>query len=210
MDDVKERRRRLAVLAGAVAVMLILLFVAYLILQKVSPEEKPTAPELDYEFYEPDWSLTYEDVISEEAYIDVGWYMTYTNDRGESVAILDDDYLNKGGIGVELLSYYFAAIQSGDAKTYNALFGEEYLNEHGPHPDFTPQRIYDIRVRLCRTEKPDEDTDVFVYETAYKIMKNDGTFTRLIGSDMSRAQYITVVSGKDLPYISDVETNYKG
>ncbi len=197
----KSRKKILAVIFTAVILLLAATAALYGILSGAVEKELVT----DYEFCDPDWSKTANEVMSEPEYADVGWYVTYTDDRGESVAILDDDYL-RYGIGVELLSYYFAAVQSGDAGTYNSLFSAEYLAANGEHPAFTPQRIYDIKVRLLGSQTDDDGSTAYRYEIGYKIMKNDGTFTRLIGSDMSRPQYFTVRAASDGVYIEKVET----
>lgn len=206
----KKRRRRLAIVSAIVAGFLALLFAVYFILSGAAPKE-PDRDDivLDYEFYEPDFFLTVEDIMKEPEYADVGWYITYTNEMGESVVILDDDYL-KYGIGVELFSYYFAAIQSGNAKAYNALFCDEYIERNGAKSNFTPQRVYDIRIRLCNSEHPDDDTYLYTYEVDYKIMKNDGTFTRQIGSDMSRKQYFKIRSDSADTSIISIDTVYRG
>ena len=201
----KNRKRILAVFTAAVLLLLAVTAALYFILSRAAGKTIET----DYEFYEPDWSKTAEDILSEPEYAEKGWYVTYTDDRGETVAILDDDYL-RYGIGVELLSYYFAAIQSGDADTYNSLFGEEYLRINGAHPAFTPQRIYDIRVRLAGTQTFDDGSAAYRYEIGYKIMRNDGTFTTLVGSDMSRPQYLTVRAGSDGVYIEKAESQGRG
>ena len=199
-----NRKKVLFRIVLIVAALLAVVFAAYLILSSASKKNV----DLDYDFYEPDYTLTYEKMIEEPDYAERGWYITYTNDAGESVAILDDDYLSRG-IGVELLSYYFAAIQSGDAQTYNSLFGDEYISVNGRHDPFTPQRIYDINVRFVESKRQSDDSFLYKYEIGYKIMRNDGTFTRLIGSDMSRPQYITIYSGDDDVYIKSVDTTYK-
>lgn len=203
-----KNKKIILIIASAVASLLAVLFIAYLILSAIASKE----PDYGYEFYTPvwdsvkgeyvpDWSITPEDIQSEEDYIEKGWYITYINDMGEGVMILDNDYL-KYGIGVEFLSYYFAAIQAGDHETYNAMFGDEYYKDHEPIDDFTPQRIYDISLRLLNEAELDEDTDIINYELSYKIMRNDGTFRRDIGSDMSRTQYLTVTVTIDDIYIS--------
>ena len=204
----QKNRKIILIVLSVITVLLVLLTVAYFILSAIASRE----PDYGYEFYAPvwdsekmeygpDWSTTLSDITSEEDYAETGWYITYVNDMGEAVMILDDDYL-RHGIGVEYLSYYFAAIQAGDHETYNAMFGDEYYKDHKPVDEFTPQRIYDITVRLLNEAELDDETDVINYEISYKIMRNDGTFRRDIGSDMARTQYLTVTVTTDDIYIS--------
>ncbi|MBQ7160399.1 MAG: hypothetical protein IJR90_01685 [Clostridia bacterium] len=199
------RKRILITAAVSAALLLAAAAVLYFILSAAAKKE--LSPE--YEFCEPDWDITADDIASEPDYAELGWYITYQNELGESVTILDDDYL-KYGIGVELMSYYFAAIQAGDEDTYNSLFGGDYYAEHEKHGPFTPQRIYDIKLKLTGSQSNGDGTAVYTYEIGYKIMRNDGTFTTLIGSDMSRPQFVTVVAAPDDVYIEKIETQGRG
>ena len=199
----RKRRRTLAVIAVSAAALLIAAAVLYFILSRAANKDIET----DYEFSEPDYGLTLEDILAEPEYAELERNITYTNEFGESILISDGDYL-KYGIGVKLLAYYFEAIQAGDAVTFNSLFSDEYRRVNGDRPDFTPQRVYDQTVRLLYAEHADND-DVYRYEIGYKILKNDGTFNRLIGSDMSRPQFLTVRATADDVYIESVETQGK-
>ena len=192
--DKKIRKKRLITALIILGAFLVLLGIAYVVLSIIASGEI----EYGYEFYEPDWQC---DIMQDEEYLELGWHITYTNELGESVAILDDDY-SRFGIGVDFLSYYFAAIQSGDSAVYNGLFGDEYFKKNDPVEPFTPQRIYDINVRFLNEEEIDDDSFIINYEIEYKIMRNDGTFRRDIGSDMARTQYIALTVTKDDMYIS--------
>ncbi len=192
--DKKIRKKRLVTVLCVIAGILALLLIAYCVLSVIASRE----PDYGYEFYEPDWEC---DIMEDEEYLERGWYVTYTNELGESVAILDDNYA-KFGTGVDFLSYYFAAIQSGDHETYNGLFGDEYYKKNNPVEKFTPQRIYDINIRLLNEEKIDDESFVVNYEIEYKIMRNDGTFRRDIGSDMARTQFLTLTFTEDDIFIS--------
>ena len=197
-----SRKRILVRIAVVVAAVLAVLVAAYLILARAADR----TPEVDYEFFEPDRTV---DIMQDPDYLEKGWSITYTSDAGETTVIEDDDYL-KYGIGVELLSYYFSAIQDGDAETYNSLFGDEYIAVNGKHAGFTPQRVYDITIRLLYSESPNDGADLYTYEIGYKIMINDGTFTREIGSDMSRRQYFVVCSDASGVYIKSTASVYRG
>lgn len=194
----KRNKRRLTKIICFVAGIIVLMLIAYTVLSIIASRK----PDYGYEFYEPDWEA---DIMEDEEYLDRGWYVTYTNEMGESVKILDDNYL-KYGIGVEYLSYYFAAIQSGDCETYNALFGDEYYEKNDPIDPFTPQRIYDIQLRLLNESEIDDESYVINYALEYKIMRNDGTFRQDIGSDMARTQYLILTVTDDDIYISGISS----
>ncbi|MBQ3100022.1 MAG: hypothetical protein IJC50_03425 [Clostridia bacterium] len=196
--DKKVRKKRLINGLIIIGVLLALLAIAYVVLSIIASEEI----DYGYEFYEPDWQC---DIMQDEEYLERGWHITYTNDMGESVAILDDNYA-KFGIGVEFLSYYFAAIQSGDHEVYNGLFGDEYFEKNDPVETFTPQRIYDINIRFLSEEKIDDESFFVNYEIEYKIMRNDGTFRRDIGSDMARTQFLALKFTEDDIFISNISS----
>lgn len=196
--DKKIRKKRLVAALCIIAGILVLLLSAYVVLSVIASRE----PDYGYEFYEPDWEY---DIMEDVEYLERGWHVTYTNELGESVAILDDNYA-KFGTGVDFLSYYFAAIQSGDHETYNLLFGDEYYKDHDPVEAFTPQRIYDINVRFLNEQKIDDESFVVNYQIEYKIMRNDGTFRRDIGSDMARTQFLTLTFTEDDIFISGISS----
>lgn len=196
--DKKIRKKRLITGIIIIGVILALLGIAYFVLSIIASGEI----DYGYEFYEPDWQC---DIMQDEEYLEQGWHITYTNDMGESVAILDDDYA-KFGIGVEFLSYYFAAIQSGDYEVYNGLFGDEYFEKNDPVEPFTSQRIYDINIRFLNEEKIDDESFFVNYEIEYKIMRNDGTFRRDIGSNMARTQFLTLKFTEDDLFISNISS----
>ena len=200
--DAISRKKKLARIAIVVAAVLAALVVVYFILASAAKRRVET----DYEFFEPDWSC---DIMTDPDYLAVGWAIDYTDDTGVTVRIEDDDYA-KYGVGVQLLSYYFASIQAGDSETYNSLFEDEYLSVNGRHAAFTPQRIYDLKIRLVSEERLDATSKLYTYEIGYKIMKNDGTFTTEIGSDMSRPQYVTVIAGDSGVYIRSAASVYRG
>ena len=84
---------------------------------------------------------------------------------------------------------------AGDHDAYNDCFSKEYLLTNGYADEFTMQKIYGIVIQKYSVTAKSGDGGIYneyVYTLDYKIMENDGTLRRDIGSDMSRTQYITV------------------
>lgn len=157
-----------------------------------------------YSFYEP---APGEDILGDPEYKEKIRDITYYDGYGNGVLISDGDFISRGGIGLQFLAYYFKAVREGDEQTLNKLFSEEYISENGSYKPFRPQRIYDIEVENKGEEKDEKSGNItYVYTVSYKILKNDGTFRKDIGSDMSRKQYFTVLdNGADLYITSIVE-----
>ena len=84
-----------------------------------------------------------------------------------------------------------------------------YKKELGNYVSFTPQRVYQKEVVYLYDERIDDDTFSITYSVDYNIMKNDGSFRRDIGSDMSRTQYITLYYNEEGAWIEEVKAEYR-
>lgn len=99
-------------------------------------------------------------------------------------------------VGVLFLCDWLDTVKNGDADGYNSYFSEAYWEENKPEgvlkkDFFSPQMIYDINIAPI-SKTTDQGDQLYTYWVEYKILHNDGTFRRDIGSNMCRRQDITV------------------
>lgn len=143
----------------------------------------------DIEFYTPDYNY---DIKNDEAYMDIDKYIAYT-EGGVTLYLMNDAEIIKAGENVFMFKLFFDSIINGNAELYNSFFSEEYLKKQSEKSDFTMQRIYDIRIEFYDKNVLSSTQTEYRYVISYKIMKNDGTFRRDIGSDMFKPQLFTVL-----------------
>ncbi len=152
------------------------------------------------------------DIELDEDYQNELLYMTYTDSEVLAVTITDGDFAEYDE-NLVFFNDYFTCLRKGEYERYDTFFTKSYF-EDNEHTDlefgFTKQRIYDIFI--TKTSKGyEEDGNVYrTYEVKYKIMKNDGTFRNDIGSDETRAQYITLVTNENGTFIRRITYNMYG
>ncbi len=183
-----------------VCAVLVIMFIASFILEKVV--EKNNTPELDYEFYIP---LEDEEtnIYMDREYMEKDRTLYYTDEMGQTWLITEES--DNNSIGVTFFSLYFYALEQGDEDMLNDLFSDKIEK----YDDFTMQRVYAKEVKYLYGEKIDEATYSIIYSLDYNIMKNDGSFRRDIGSDMSRTQYVTLYYNSEGAWIEDIKYEYR-
>ena len=201
-----KTRKRMIIIFAVIALLLAVLAAVSALLghfaEKAAEGNRVGSDTEERYFYEPKPG---EDIENDEEYLEKIRDITYHDEYGRGILITDGDYLSKGGVGLQLLSYYFDAVKTGKSSVLNVLFSKEYLTENGEFPDFRPQRVYDINVQIESRETDEETGDTtIVYTVWYKIMKNDGSFRRDIGRDSFKKQYFTVCETDDDVVITDI------
>ena len=195
MADKKKKLIKAFVITG---VVLVCLFVLSLILERIVINDN--TPTLDYKFYEP---TEEEDYFTDPEYMSKDRYLYYTDEMGQRTAITEESDIT--AIGPTFFRLYFFAVEQGDHGTLNSLYADSFED----HTAFTPQRVYAKELKYLYDEKIDDNTFSITYSLDYNIMKNDGSFRRDIGSDMSRTQYITLYYTAEDAWIEEVKTEYR-
>ena len=196
MADKKKKLIKAFVIIG---IILVCLFLTALILEMILV--RSNTPEQDYEFYEPSPN---EDYFVDPEYLAADRILYYTDDMGQRWQVTDDSSIDD--IGAVFFKYYFHALEQGDHEALNRLYSDSF-DDFG---EFTPQRTYAREVKYLNEQMIDENTFSITYSLDYKIMKNDGSFRRDIGSDMIRTQYITIFYNTDNDvWIEEVKTEYR-
>ncbi len=179
----------------------IITLVSLFILDGVSRGEN-TEPTISYQFFMPDREAN---ILEDENYLQKDLIITYT--RGAETFPLAEQNVTELGYGAGFFLDYFDAVIGADEEKLNGLYTDEFIDAHGRTEGFTMQRLYDMNVRYNgEINVKDYDYDkAYVYIVTYKIMRNDGTFRRDIGSDASREQIFYIVPGTDGYKLLDIK-----
>lgn len=183
----KRTSRRILITLGAVLGVLLVLFLLVLLLQGIQNRlNTPDAPE--YTFYP-----TYTgDIQKNPAYLNLDRTIVYAYDStgfGFSTSITDEEWESLDP-EVRFLYDYLQIIIAGNEDAYNALLSDRFIREYGRVAPFTPQMLYEMKISFYRADADGGK----VYMVEYKIFRNDGTFRTDVGSGMSRAQFIKVIT----------------
>lgn len=188
-------------------------------------------------FY-PDIDYTY-DIMQDEGYVELitPSFITYKDESaGTSVSVPEESYESYGDSATGLLIRLLLSVQAGDADSYNACFGDEYLvavgrasliedgkdptgysdgqlRELGLEPSFTMQKVYDAVITDYGSSRQTDGSgnafDAYYYRLEYKIRHNNGTFRTDMDSDSYRPQDIVIRLNADGEYeIISVTTYY--
>lgn len=184
----KMRKKAIPALTLILSVMIVIPVVLMLILQNI-----PTKDTNDdfvypqYSFHKPyDGDImTYEKYLRRDRRI-----RYYDNMNGNGLMETIDE--NTTDPNLLFIRDYLQIVIQGDVEGYNALFNDTYFKDHEPQADFAQQMLYDITVYFYSTEGFDNGERLYSYALEYKILENNGTFRRDIGSDMMRQQFIVL------------------
>ncbi|MBQ8389336.1 MAG: hypothetical protein IJX46_10475 [Clostridia bacterium] len=167
----------------------------------------------NYHFFEPDYEYN---IFEDPEYADIlesdSGKIHYSSDDRYFVSVDEEDF-DRYGDAAGLMFDLVTAIRNGNSAGYNACFSEQALKNFG-RDKFTMQQIYDVRIIFVEATNVKDDDGV-AYQLSrmsleYKIRRNNGTFTKDIGSDMSARQtfWISESNGSDKVLIDDVDTEY--
>ncbi len=198
----KQKRGIIIAFCAMIAVVL----VAYVIIPGITmladyiKEQKDDDAKSDYmddiksfSFYPADYN---ENIFEDEEYMALNRYLSYTK-GSDTFTITNGDY-SPYDATVGFFAEYFDSVINGEYETYDKYFTEEYFEECSNKERFTPQKLYDINVKLKSTAPIDGATS-YIYFVSYKIFENNGTFRNDIESDSSRMLvYELIVSGDDI------------
>ncbi len=192
------KKRKIIKIFVAVIIALGVLFALSLLLEGVL--KRSNSADYDYEFYTP---MEDEEYLTDPAYLSKDRTLHYTDAMGQTWYIDEDSTCTD--IGAVFFQLYFLALEEGDCYALNALY-RDGLGEYG---EFTPQRVYARELVYLYDDKVDDSTFSITYSLDYNIMKNDGSFRRDIGSDMSRTQYVTLYYNSEEAWIEEVKTEFR-
>lgn len=217
----KELRKKMLKTAAFILLALVLVFGVMLILDFIN---QPTAeiPEGYYEFDPPyhtvdeatklQYQTDYNDLAYDQHIIE---YYHYGNpEQGGYREGITDANRGQMDAGVLFLCSWLDTVKNGDANAYNSCFSENYWEENEPEGifkkvSFSPQMLYDINIALV-SKKSDQGDQLVTYWVEYKILHNDGTFRRDIGSGISRRQDVTVRVRGDGSAVIEKLVTYRG
>jgi hypothetical protein len=144
------------------------------------------------EFAKPNYS---ENIFEDAEYMAQNRYLRYT--EGPLSTLITDENYAQYGDAVVLLHNYLESIIAGDADSLPGYFTDDYKKKNTLPEKFTMQKIYDAEIEfrsrnVINKGEPDQITR-FEYIVRYKIMDNNGTFRRDVGSDAAVPEIFEVL-----------------
>lgn len=205
-----------------VVIVLIVLVTVYLILGAVwrflvdNRQERVIKSEDDYlyssfrTYYKEDYN---SDIFNENEYMSLNRNIMFASGDGNEYSLydIDEDMLSAAQ---RFFINYFALVSGGNYEEYESLFTSEYRSnpvgfEKHVNRRFTQQRVYDINVKLIAEEASSDKKEYTyngipcaygIYEVAFKILRNDGTFRRDLPENAQRPvifELVTLLSGEN-------------
>ena len=154
--------------------------------------------ENDIYFYAVDESL---DIWSDADYAQLDHRVHYSDVQTGATYSLEQEDLVTAEPFARFFYNYFDCVIAGDAEGYALFFTDNYLSQNTLPEDFTPQMIYDIRITPYLAADASQGS---AYLVDYKILRNNGTFRRDVGSNASRTLLIRLVEQAGELYIDDI------
>ena len=186
--SLQMRKKALPILATCLGVMIVIPLVLVIVLSIINKEPEYELVELpEYQFCKPYNGniLEYEEYLAKDREI---YYWESSEEYGMQYTVTDAHEDAK----LRFLYQYLQTIIQGDFHTYNSYFNSVYYQTSEPKSNFAQQMLYDIKLFYESAETEQNGERLITYRVEYKIMQNNGTFRTDIGSDMMRAQYLTL------------------
>ncbi len=188
----KRAQKRGIIIAFSVMAAIVLLWYAVIpgigaIINAVSEkgDDKPTSDYMDrvvsHTFYPSNYN---EDIYADEDYMRRERRIAYTSGGSTFYIAIGGDF-SPHGAPLVFFGRYFDAVIAGEYEDFDKYFTDFYLEHQKNKERFTPQKLYDINIRLISTTAHESYT-THNYYVDFKIEKNNGTFRNDIGSNSAR------------------------
>ena len=191
----RKMRKKVFLIVLCALFALIILLCGVILIENLLFQSKPLPNQTPDEFYP-----TYQGNIMEyDAYLELNRQIDYCSEPsgyGVWESITDE---NREDFDAEVLFLYdyLQTVIAGDINAYNACFSELYFKSNDPKGYFSPQMIYNVKIRYISTEVLEREEKRMTYLLEYMIFQNDGSFHNDVGSDASMPRYVTLHVTKD-------------
>lgn len=180
----RAKRMLLALLISLVALLLLNLIPFDKMESAVDDLPAETEPVVTYNdnfFKIPDYD---EDVTEDEIYL-TKYNRLLTFESGGEASSVTAETAAAHGVVCQLFQSYMETLMAGDTAACDALFTDDYREKNKPS-DFAPQKIYDMQVKVVRSQFLENGDANGAYkgytvsycQVSYKIRDNNGTLRR--------------------------------
>ena len=193
------------VLVVVICLVPLLIGITYLIDYLDNKSKFDENQEIDYDWYQADFS---ENIYDDEEYVKLIEYGFISYTDGSVTLLIDKDSAKSYGDEIDFMVGYLYSIIDGDANKYNSYFSDLYYKRHTKKDSFTMQKIYDVSLTKDNVELVEDkngDYTRYTFVLSYRILKNNGTFRKDIGDGYKR-QYITVTNKTGELLIDSIST----
>ena len=184
----KNTKKILCILGGIFLAFLSALLLLTLLLPKEEQEER------EIRFY----PITDENIFENSQYVSKNRTVYYCDDSSgyEHTTPITEENRTEYDAEALFAEMYLNTVILGDEIALREMCSQSYL-EKNSIPDFTQQMLYDLNIHSYRTEHLDDGSKLVTYKLMYKIMQNNGTYRKDVGSDGARPEYLVLHVSKD-------------
>ncbi len=193
LEELKKKQKKnvktiLYIFGGVLLVFLLSLLVLSLLLPKDKQKEQ------DIKFY----PVTDENIFENSQYVSQNRTVYYCDSLAgyEHTTPITEENRTEYDAEVLFAETYLNTVILGDEDALRQMCSEEYLAKN-QLSDFTQQMLYDICIYTHRTEYLDDGSRLVTYKLMYKILQNNGTYRRDVGSNGARPEYLVLRVSKD-------------
>ncbi len=175
----KMKKRFLVILFVALGVLVLLIAVT-VVLKMIFPETA-LGTDLEIVFSDP-----YEgDIFQYEAYLATDRKIYYHD--GMIIRSVEEDRLEEFDTCVLFLCEFVKTMESGDVAAYNSSFTVD-----PQQAEFSQQMIYETVIFYQQSAKQSNGDVLYTYTLEYKLLRNDGSLRRDVGSRSVRPLFVTL------------------
>ncbi|HAN20695.1 MAG TPA: hypothetical protein DCP51_03320 [Clostridiales bacterium] len=182
VNDYKKRKlKKILKISAIILIAFIVLILAFYAIYEMLKKPIDTVGDNsdDISFFDADYN---EDIFQNELYLRKNRNIFYYEyGTGEP---LSEDNLDDFSASAKFFYNYFSIVTNGDYNEYKTLFTKDFFKNYKIPDKFTMQKIYNIEVNLYDRKTINVNEKVELYIVKYKIMENNGTFRRDVGSNI--------------------------
>ena len=192
LQNAKIRKKLIMVLAGIVLALVLLLGTVLLLDTLNAGNHAVQLPEIEFE-------PTYQGNIFEyDRYLALNpEVIMYAIDASGNISFSIDKNNEELDSTVWFLRDFIRSMTVGSADLYNSFFNDTYFQTHERQAPFSPQMIYQAEIRFISTTKDANGDMIYEYQLRYRILQNDGSLRKDVGSDAIVPQVLTLRAKAD-------------
>ena len=184
----KNTRKILWILGGILLVFL----VAIAALSQLIPKDEQKDEKIKF------YPVTDENIFENSQYVSQNRTVYYCDNSSgyEHVTPINEDNRTEYSAEVIFAEAYLNTVILGDEISLRQMCAQSYL-EKNPIPDFTQQKLYDLCIYPHQTETLQDGSRLVTFKLMYKILENNGTYRRDVGSNGARPEYLVLHVSQD-------------
>ena len=188
-ENQKKNTRKILWILGGILLIFLLTFIA---LSLLLPKDKKEDEKIKF------YPVTDENIFENSQYVSQNRTVYYCDNSSgyEHITPINEDNRTEYSAEVIFAEAYLNNVILGDEISLRQMCTQSCL-EKNPIPDFTQQKLYDLCIYPYQTETLQDGSRRVTYKLMYKILENNGTYRRDVGSNGARPEYLVLRVSQD-------------